>query len=169
MVATEAPIVHSGSIAVLYMAVDHFYVESLQTYWANVISFQLASGDMGWYILGCYLAPDNASTIEDVVAAIGKRPQGATLIVFGDFNSNLVEPEGHGYGKAIPEDVSTAGLTDMADHFLTNHILWEWDCQKWIMILQCQEVNSQIDFICGTGYRLFQNFSVRDPRHNKYH
>ena len=118
---------------------------------------------------GMLPAPDNDSFIECIVAAIGKRPQGATLIVFGDFNSNLVEPEGHGYGKAIPEDVSTAGLTDTADHFLTNHILWEWDCQKWIMILQCQEVNSQIDFICGTGYRLFQNFSVRDPRHNKYH
>ena len=85
---------HSGSIAVLYMAVDHFYVESLQTYWANVISFQLALGDMRWYILGCYLAPDNASTIEDVVAAIGKRPQGAALVVVGNFNTYLATPEG---------------------------------------------------------------------------
>ena len=46
-----------------------------------------------WYIVGCYLAPDDALIIEGVVAAIGKRPQGAALLVVGYFNTALAAPE----------------------------------------------------------------------------
>ena len=42
----------------------------------------------------CYLSPDNTSTIESVIAALKERPIGAELLVAGDFNANLVDPEG---------------------------------------------------------------------------
>ena len=64
-------------------------METLHLYGANVVSFQLASGGQRWYIVGCYLAPYNTSTIEDIVAAIIQRPQGAALLVVGKFNTNL--------------------------------------------------------------------------------
>ena len=54
---------HNGGVAVFYRAEDSFSAEALQNYRANVVSFQLASGDRRWYIMGCYLALDNASTI----------------------------------------------------------------------------------------------------------
>ena len=44
--------------------------------------------------MGCYLAPDDTLTIESVVAALKERPVGAKLLVAGDFNANLAEPEG---------------------------------------------------------------------------
>ena len=41
--------------------------------------------------MGCYIAPKNANTIEDVVATISRRLQGAELLVAGDFNAALDE------------------------------------------------------------------------------
>ena len=42
--------------------------------------------------MGCYLAPDNASTIEDIFMDISQRHQGATLLVVSNFNTNLAAP-----------------------------------------------------------------------------
>ena len=39
------------------------------------------------------MPPDDASTIEDVVAAISKRPQGAAIMVVRNFNTKLAVPE----------------------------------------------------------------------------
>ena len=44
--------------------------------------------------MGCYLDPDNASTIEDVVVAISQRPRGGVLMVVSNFNTKLVASEG---------------------------------------------------------------------------
>ena len=63
VVATETPSAHSGGVAVLYRTAEHFSFKWLQTYGKNVVSFQMASGDRRWYIVGCYVAPDDASTI----------------------------------------------------------------------------------------------------------
>ena len=40
------------------------------------------------------MSPYDASTVEDVVAAMSKQPQGAALLVVGDFNTDLAAPEG---------------------------------------------------------------------------
>ena len=85
---------YSDGVAVFYRAVYHFSITSLQTYGENVVSFQMASGDRRWYIVACQLAPDNASTKEDGVAAIGKRPRRAALLVVGDFNTDLAATAG---------------------------------------------------------------------------
>ena len=70
MVATDAPSAYSSSIAIFYIASEHFSVEVLQTYGEIAVSFHLSLGDQWWFIVRCYLAPDHTSTIEDVVAAI---------------------------------------------------------------------------------------------------
>ena len=59
----EAPSAHSGGVTVFYRAEEHFYVEALHLYGANVVSFQLELDGQRWYLVGCYLAPDKASTI----------------------------------------------------------------------------------------------------------
>ena len=57
------------------------------------MSFELAMGARRWYIIGCYLAPDDTSTIESVVASLEERPWGSELLVAGDLNENLEQPE----------------------------------------------------------------------------
>ena len=57
-----------------YRLSPHFAVEAVRKFGPNVVRFQLATGARRWYIIGCYLAPDDTSTIESVVAALKERP-----------------------------------------------------------------------------------------------
>ena len=41
-----------------------------------------------------YISPIDASTIEDVAAAIRDRPYGDKILVDGNLNANLEKPEG---------------------------------------------------------------------------
>ena len=67
-------------------------MEAVRQFGPNVMSFQLATGARRCYIIGCYLAPDNTSTIESVVAALKERPRGTALVVLGDLNTALDNP-----------------------------------------------------------------------------
>ena len=58
-------------------------MEAVQQFGPNVVGFQLATGERCWYIVGCYLVPDDTSTIECVVAALKERPRSAKLLVAG--------------------------------------------------------------------------------------
>ena len=49
----------------------------------------------GGVVVGCYLIPDYALTTDRVVAAISQFPHGDALMVAGDFNNDLAEPEVH--------------------------------------------------------------------------
>ena len=75
--ATDALSRHRGGVAIFYRPAPHFTVEALRKFWSNVIGFQLAAGARRWYIVGCYLAPDDTLTIERVVEALRDRPKGA--------------------------------------------------------------------------------------------
>ena len=89
---------------------QNFSVEALHLHGANIVNFQLALGDQRWYIVGCYISPDNATTIEGVVADIRQRPRGAAMLVTGNFNSKLASLEGHVRDEVIAAALSTAGL-----------------------------------------------------------
>ena len=49
-------------------------------------------------MFSCYLYLGDTSTINCVVAAIGKCPRGADILVDEDFNVDLVAPEGNQRG-----------------------------------------------------------------------
>ena len=53
VVASEAPSTYRCGVAVFYPAAEHFSVEALRFYGANVVNFQLASGGRWWFIVGC--------------------------------------------------------------------------------------------------------------------
>ena len=100
-----------------------------QKFEPNVIGFQLATGVRRWYSMGCYLAPDNTSSIERVIKALRERPKGAELLVAGDLNINLVAPEGDPREEDITTTIATEGLEDMAPHFLPRQRRWCRDRQ----------------------------------------
>ena len=78
--------------------------------------------------MGCYLAPDDTSTIERVVKALISRPKGAELLVAGDLHANIVAPEGDRVVEDIAATIATEGLEDMAQHFLPREHKW---CRDW--------------------------------------
>ena len=169
MAASEVLSAHSGGVAMLYCAEEHFSVEALHLYGANVVRFQLASGGQRWYIAGRYLAPENATTIEVIVAAISQQPRGAALLVVGDFNTDLEAPEGQAWDEEIAVAMAAAGLEYLSDHFLPQHKPWLRDCSTWCMRRGGQEVRSRTDYILSTYHCLIQNVAVRDVRHNMEH
>ena len=83
-------------------------MEALHLYGAKDMIFQLASVGQCLHIVGCYFAPDDASTIDDVVAAISQQPKGAALLVVGNFNTNLAATEGRAQDEEVAADMDAA-------------------------------------------------------------
>ena len=85
------------------------------------------------HVVGCYLAPDDASTIYHVVVSISRQTHGAKLLVVGDFNAELDKPEGTTCMEEIAAVIATAGLKDMITHFLPRGKTWSRDWCTWSM------------------------------------
>ena len=86
-------------VAVFYMDAPHLHVELLQQHRTNMLSFQVAPGGRCWFIVGCYLSPDDKFTTGRVFAVISQRSCRAALVVARDFNTDLAAPEGSNYGE----------------------------------------------------------------------
>ena len=57
--------------------------------------------------------------MERAVEAIWRKPRGAELLVAGDFNVDIAAPEGDQRAEEISMELATAGLENMARHFLS--------------------------------------------------
>ena len=169
VIAMDSPSRHCGGVALFYRSEPHFVVEAVEKFGPNVLGFQLATGARRWYIVGAYIAPEDMETMERVVAAIGKKPRGAELMVAGDFNADIAAPEGNRRAENITTDIATAGLEDMAQHFMPRGRRWCRDRRMWDIRRKGQVVRSWTDYILGTDSRMFKNVAVRDPRNNSDH
>ena len=70
IIDTDTPIQHRDQVAVFCRPAPHFVVEAIQKFGPNVVGFQLEMGERQWYIVGCYLDPNNNLTIESAVDAL---------------------------------------------------------------------------------------------------
>ena len=111
-------------------------MEAVWQFGPNVIVFQLVTEARRWYIVVCYLASDDNSTIERVIEVLKERPKGAELRVAGDMNVNLADPEGDRREEGIAATLETEGLEDMAAHFLPRRRPWCWYGRTWSMLLK---------------------------------
>ena len=68
VVATDGPSRHRGGVTIFYRPLTPFAVEAVHQFGPNVVSFHMVTGARRWYIICCYLAPNDTSTIESVVA-----------------------------------------------------------------------------------------------------
>ena len=87
---TAVPSPHCGGIAIFYRDVDHFTLEALHLHSTNVISFHMVSGGQPCHVVGCYITPYNALTIESVIVAISQIPRMVELLVASKFNADRV-------------------------------------------------------------------------------
>ena len=118
IIATNTLIQHRGGAAVFYFAEPWFIVEALHQFGTDVVRFHLVLGGRKWYILVCYLAPYNASTIERVVNSIGQIPCGTELLISGNFIAYLAGPGGSERYKDVLVALATVGLEDGSEDFL---------------------------------------------------
>ena len=153
----------------LYRPSALFAVEEVREYGPNLISFEVETGGRRWYIIGCYLAPDDARKIERVVTALGDQPRGTALVVAGDLNTNLGETASDRRGTEIAAALTEAGVEDMTAHFLPRKRLLGRERRTWSMVREGKVIKSRTDYLLGTDRSLFRNVAVRDPRHNSDH
>ena len=106
----------------------------MEKFGPNVIGFQLATGARRWYIVGVYLAPEDTTTMDRVVEAILRKPWGPELLVAGNLKVNIAAPEGDRWVEDIATDLVTAGLEDVAQHFLPRGKRWCRDRRTWGML-----------------------------------
>ena len=134
VVATDAPSQHRGGVALFYRPSALFEVEAVQEYGPNDLSFEVAKKARRWYIIGFYLAPDDAEKIERVVTALGDRPRGTALIVAGDLNTDLGDTENDSRGLKITAAMMETGVEDMRVHFLPRKRKWGRERRTWSMV-----------------------------------
>ena len=84
--------------------------------------------------MGCYLASDDASTIEDVVRSISQLPRVVVLLVASDFNADLADPERNVWDEDITRSLATAGMEDISTHFLPQRNPCWRDGWMWSML-----------------------------------
>ena len=140
LMATEAPSAHRGGLAIFYCKEEHFAVEELSLHVPNVIRFKLMTGRWWWHVVGYYIAPSDASTIEDVAAVIRDQLYGDEILAAGKLNSDIAEPEGTSRGEAIAYELAAAGLEDMGMQFLPRSKPWLQDMCTWSMMGYEREV-----------------------------
>ena len=66
----------------------------------------------------CYVAPTDLGTIKQVIKAIDQCPNRSKILVFGDLNMYIGDPEGNSRDKIIAAVISNLGLEDMLAHLL---------------------------------------------------
>ena len=60
----------------------------------HVFIFQLVPRRKRWFVAGCYIPPGSVSETEHITKAICHCTDGLELILVGDTNFNLSQPEG---------------------------------------------------------------------------
>ena len=76
IVTMDAPIRHRAGVAVFCRPSPQYVLKAIQQFGPNVVVFQMDIGERRWYIIGCYLAADDAFTIERVITSLRERPRG---------------------------------------------------------------------------------------------
>ena len=89
-------------------------------------------------------------TIEETDVAIIRRPQGAKMLVAGDFNAELAKTEGSVHTEEIVAALETYGLEDMRVNFLPRCKSWLRGGRTWSMRRGDRVVISWTDYLLGT-------------------
>jgi hypothetical protein len=117
VVASNAPSVHQGGIALFRQPNKSYEVEDWQICGPNVLLFTIVTDSQQFFVVGCYIPPNNLSTLQHIVQAWNECPHGHIPILLGNLNVNLRAPRDDRdkqIAKAV-EDVM--GLNDLSKHF----------------------------------------------------
>jgi hypothetical protein len=114
--ATHAPSAWQRGISLFWRASDLYEVKEVEMRGPNVLSFQLVTSAARYYIVGCYIPPNDLTTLTHVKQAWTACPKGCLPIVIGDLNTNLAAPCKE-QDKTIAEQVDNINLVDMSRRF----------------------------------------------------
>ncbi len=137
----------------------------------NVITFVVVMGVERYYAMGCYIPPNNLTTVTHVEGAWNDCPKGNILILLGDLNINLMSPRNE-QDETIAEQVQDVmGLIDVSCQFKQRRqakARGQWTC--W-MRRGGGWVSSQCDYFLGREIdrRRFCSVALQMPCHHNSH
>jgi hypothetical protein len=83
----------------------------------NMLSFVIVTGSQSFYVVGCYIPPNNLCTLPQVKQALDKCPKGHTPLLIRDLNIDLCAPWDMRDERIAEEIEDVCGLTDLSKHF----------------------------------------------------
>jgi hypothetical protein len=114
--SNHAPSKWQGGISVFLRTSETYEIEEVELHGPNVLSFQLVSGATRWYILWCYILPNNLTALTYVKQVWLACPRGCIPILLRDLNVNLAAPCNK-HNKTIAKQVDAMALVNMSNHF----------------------------------------------------
>jgi hypothetical protein len=117
VVALNAPRAHQGGIALFWRPSKSYVVKDWRIRGPNVLTFVLVTGSYQFFAVGCYIPPNDLSTLTTIEQAWNKCPRGHILLLLGNMNINLHSPrdERDEQIAEVVEDVM--GPTNLSRHF----------------------------------------------------
>jgi hypothetical protein len=111
--ASNAVSVRQGGDALFWKPNKLYDIKEWQVRGPNVITFVVVTGVERYYAVGCYIPPNNLTTLTHVEGAWNNCPKGHIPILLGDLNINLVSPRNE-QDEMIAEQVQDVmGLIDV--------------------------------------------------------
>ena len=93
-----------------------FLVEEATVVSPNVLTFQLVTGGVRFYVMGAYIPPADTTGV-DVRAAWDKCPANCHPLLLGDLNINFGSPRSE-REEIIVDLLNEIGLADISQKFL---------------------------------------------------
>ena len=94
VIALRATSPRQGGVALLWRDLEElgFLVEAATVVSPNVLTFQLVTGGVRFYIMGAYIPPADTTGVDDLCSAWDKCPANGHPLLLGDLNINFRSP-----------------------------------------------------------------------------
>jgi hypothetical protein len=94
VIASKAASPHQGGIAVLWKPRHwDFEVEAVHVASPNILTFQLVTGGVQFFLMGAYIPPADTTRVDDLRAAWTKCPANCEPLLLGDLNTDFKAPQ----------------------------------------------------------------------------
>ena len=169
VIASRATSPQQGGIALLWResVALGFLVEAVNVVSPNVLTFQLVTGEVRFFVMGAYIPPGSTTGVDDLRSAWDKCPANCHPLLLGDLNINFGSPRSE-REEIIVDLLDEIGLADMSRKFQQR---WRNGRQgggrwTWRQRRGGQWHQSQPDYCMARERdgKLFRNVAVRRPR-----
>ncbi len=118
VVASNASSAHQGGIALFWRPNKSYLVEDWRIWGPNVLTFVLVTGSCQFFAVGCYISPNDLSTLTTIEQAWNQCPRGHVPLLLSNLNVNLRSPRGERDEQIAKVVEDVMGLTNLSRHFL---------------------------------------------------
>jgi hypothetical protein len=168
MIVSKATSPQQGGIALLWTAGHQdFEVQVVKIASPNVLTFQLVTGGVQFFVIGAYIPPGDTMGLDDLCAPWATCPSTCKPLLLGDLNIDFGSPR-TGWEEAIADLLNKINLVKLSRKYVQQccqrqgkGARWTWRQRRGVHWHQ-----SQPDYCMAWGKdaKLFHNVAFQQPR-----